>query len=118
MHRNFDDLEQLMMTIEDINTIRLALATPEHNRHYEKHAADAHEILNKAEDITRSNQNLGDIGDVRTSLLVQLGDSYADVVKGKTIPQMNLIDFGITQELGTILASKRILEGIRQKNES
>ena len=57
------------MTIEDINIIRLALATPEHNTHYEKHATDAHKILNKAEDIARVAQNLSDIDDVVEPLL-------------------------------------------------
>ena len=35
------------MTIDDINAIRLALDTPEHNRHYVSHTTDAKIILNK-----------------------------------------------------------------------
>ena len=35
------------MTIDEINTIRLALDTPENNRHYIKHTTDAKIILEK-----------------------------------------------------------------------
>jgi len=35
------------MTIDEINTIRLALDTPENNKHYIKHTTDAKIILNK-----------------------------------------------------------------------
>ena len=38
------------MTIDEINTIRLALDTPEHNRHYVKHTTDAKMILNKEQE--------------------------------------------------------------------
>ena len=38
------------MTIDEINTIRLALDTPEHNRHYVKHTTDAKIILNKEQE--------------------------------------------------------------------
>jgi hypothetical protein len=38
------------MTIGEINTIRLALDTPEHNRHYVKHVTDAKMILNKEQE--------------------------------------------------------------------
>ena len=38
------------MTIDEINTIRLALDTPEHNRHYVKHVTDAKMILNKEQE--------------------------------------------------------------------
>ena len=38
------------MTIDEINTIRLALNTPEHNRHYIKHVTDAKMILNKEQE--------------------------------------------------------------------
>lgn len=43
------------MEIEEINKIRLALHTPEHNAHYIKHIIDAKEILNNFEDIIRQN---------------------------------------------------------------
>ena len=38
------------MTIDEINTIRLALDTPENNRHYIKHTTDAKIILNKQQE--------------------------------------------------------------------
>ena len=38
------------MTIDEINTIRLALDTPEHNRHYVMHVTDAKMILNKQQE--------------------------------------------------------------------
>jgi len=38
------------MTIDEINIIRLALDTPEHNRHYTKHTTDAKMILNKEQE--------------------------------------------------------------------
>jgi hypothetical protein len=38
------------MRIDEINTIRLALDTPEHNRHYVKHVTDAKMILNKEQE--------------------------------------------------------------------
>ncbi|MDB4025635.1 hypothetical protein N9438_03680 [Flavobacteriaceae bacterium] len=38
------------MTIDEINTIRLALDTPENNRHYVKHTTDAKMILNKEQE--------------------------------------------------------------------
>lgn len=38
------------MTIDEINTIRLALDTPEHNKHYVKHVTDAKMILNKEQE--------------------------------------------------------------------
>ena len=38
------------MTIDEINTIRLALDTPEHNKHYVKHTTDAKKILNKEQE--------------------------------------------------------------------
>ena len=38
------------MKIDEINTIRLALDTPEHNRHYVKHVTDAKMILNKEQE--------------------------------------------------------------------
>ena len=38
------------MTIDEINTIRLALDTPEHNKHYVKHVTDAKMILNKQQE--------------------------------------------------------------------
>lgn len=44
------------MTIDEINTIRLALDTPEHNRHYVKHVTDAKMILNKEQEAINYNQ--------------------------------------------------------------
>ena len=38
------------MTIDEINTLRLALDTPEHNRHYTKHTTDAKMILNREQE--------------------------------------------------------------------
>jgi hypothetical protein len=44
------------MTIDEINTIRLALDTPEHNRHYVKHVTDAKMILNKEQEAINYSQ--------------------------------------------------------------
>ena len=44
------------MTIDEINTIRLALDTPEHNRHYIKHVTDAKMILNKEQEAINYSQ--------------------------------------------------------------
>ena len=44
------------MTIDEINTIRLALDTPEHNRHYVKHTTDAKMILNKEQEAINYSQ--------------------------------------------------------------
>ena len=43
-------LNKKTMTVDEINTIRLALDTPESNRHYIKHTTDAKLILNKQQE--------------------------------------------------------------------
>jgi len=45
----FDRFLKEFPSTDDINTIRLALDTPEYNRHYVKHTTDAKMILNKQE---------------------------------------------------------------------
>lgn len=44
------------MTIEEIELIRLALDTPEHNKNYVKHTTEAKMILNKHEEAINYSQ--------------------------------------------------------------
>ncbi len=49
-----------------------------------------------------------------SSLIEQLGNSYAENIKGKTMQEANLLDFGIMQELSTLFATERILNAIKK----
>ena len=97
------------MTIDEINTIRLALDTPEHNRHYVKHVTDAKMILNKEQEAINYSQCCTEL--MRDNLLKSREETAR--IREATAIQQTLEIYCDLEELPTV---DEVLERIGRKH--
>jgi len=68
----------MKIDLDEIDLIRLALDTPEENRNYIQHTADAKKILNRIEKEIKQVKNTVDLADVSSELNICEAPKFKD----------------------------------------